>query len=270
MTRHTLTIQCMCSPLTRLAAWQYPAKSPQEFADTHACKLTGSPRPTCTILAFFVAGVFTLLMAQASVTQADAYRYKQADGSVLFTDIKLSPGETKTTSFASLGSRKSYRGSYGRPTASASCAGVNATVLQQRYQAVAAAMETSASRHNLDPLLLRAVARVESCYDTKAVSSAGAEGILQLMPATARELSVSNSFNAAANIEGGASYLAWLLKRYDGSTKLALAAYNAGPGAVDKHKGIPPYRETMRYVPTVLAHFEEFKRSRATGTLARQ
>ena len=131
-------------------------------------------------------------------------------------------------------------------------------------------MEAAASEHDLDPLLLRAVARVESCYDTQAVSIAGAEGIMQLMPATARELAVSNSFNASANINGAARYLAWLRDRYNGNTELMLAAYNAGPGAVDKHGGIPPYRETIRYVPAVIGHFETFKRAAPSGSLAKQ
>lgn len=210
------------------------------------------------------------LLAASSEALADAYRYKQPDGSVLFTDIRLSPGDTKTVSLASLGARRSYRGSYGRPTATASCNGMDATALQQRYRLVAADMQAAADKHNIDPLLLRAVARVESCYDTQAVSSAGAEGIMQLMPSTARELAVSNSFNPAANIDGAARYLAWLQKRYEGNTELILAAYNAGPGAVDKYNGIPPYRETERYVPAVLGYFNDFKRASTSTTLVQQ
>ncbi len=110
----------------------------------------------------------------------------------------------------------------------------------------------AAKRHELDPWLLTAVAKIESDFDPFAVSHAGACGLLQLMPATAKRFGVRNVFDAAENVEGGARYLRWLLDRFDGKRDLALAAYNAGEGAVDRHGGIPPYRETLRYVGQVL------------------
>lgn len=110
----------------------------------------------------------------------------------------------------------------------------------------------AAERHELDPWLLAAVAKIESDFDPYAVSHAGACGLLQLMPATAKRFGVRNVFDAAENVEGGARYLRWLLDRFDGRRDLALAAYNAGEGAVDRHGGIPPYRETLRYVGKVL------------------
>ena len=263
MARHTRTFIRFATHLARLAVWR-------KFADLSCSRSNGRAVSGCSILSITVVILATLSATQTTVARADAYRYKQPDGSVLFTDIKLSPGEVKTASISSLGARRSYRGSYGRPTATASCSGIGSNTLEQRYRSVADAMEAAASEHDLDPLLLRAVARVESCYDTQAVSIAGAEGIMQLMPATARELAVSNSFNASANINGAARYLAWLRDRYNGNTELMLAAYNAGPGAVDKHGGIPPYRETIRYVPAVIGHFETFKRAAPSGSLAKQ
>jgi len=111
---------------------------------------------------------------------------------------------------------------------------------------------SAARRHELDPALLMSVARVESALDPRAVSPKGACGLLQLMPATAERFGVHDVFDPSQNVEGGARYLSWLLDRFDGSTELALAGYNAGEGAVERHKGIPPYRETRRYVKLVL------------------
>jgi soluble lytic murein transglycosylase-like protein len=110
----------------------------------------------------------------------------------------------------------------------------------------------AAVRHELDPWLLAAVAKVESNFDPYAVSHAGACGLLQLMPATAKRFGVTNVFDATENVHGGARYLRWLLDRFEGRRDLALAAYNAGEGAVDRYGGIPPYRETLNYVGRVL------------------
>lgn len=109
-----------------------------------------------------------------------------------------------------------------------------------------------AERHDVNPALLTAMAQAESAFDPLAVSPKGARGLLQLMPETAERFGVSNPFDAAQNVEGAARYLGWLLERYDGRADLALAGYNAGEGAVDLHRGIPPYGETRRYVRRVL------------------
>ena len=104
--------------------------------------------------------------------------------------------------------------------------------------------------HNVDPLLVQSVIQVESNYNHYAVSPKGAEGLMQLMPGTARMLGVSNSFDPAENIEAGVKYLRYLQSVYQ-DDRLALAAYNAGPKAVDKYKGAPPYPETQDYVNQV-------------------
>lgn len=100
----------------------------------------------------------------------------------------------------------------------------------------------------MEPLLVDSVIRVESNYNPNAVSSAGAEGLMQLIPSTARRFGVSNSFHPQQNIEGGVRYLKYLMELYHGDERLALAAYNAGEGAVARYKGIPPYPETQNYV----------------------
>jgi soluble lytic murein transglycosylase-like protein len=109
-----------------------------------------------------------------------------------------------------------------------------------------------AREHNVRPSLVRAVIQVESAFNPIAYSNKGAMGLMQLMPATAREFGVRNAFNPEQNIKAGVAYLRQLLDRYDGNEQLALAAYNAGPGAVDRYgEAVPPYRETRNYVSKV-------------------
>lgn len=116
---------------------------------------------------------------------------------------------------------------------------------------VAQAIHDAAERHQVDEKLVREVAWQESHYKTQSVSPKGARGTMQLMPGTARTLGVDSS-DTASNIDGGVVYLGQLMHRYDGDTSKALAAYNAGPRAVDRYGGIPPYRETQGYVHSIM------------------
>jgi hypothetical protein len=113
-------------------------------------------------------------------------------------------------------------------------------------------IEQHAKRQRLDPRLVQAVIQVESSFDPRAVSRKGARGLMQLMPETARELEVPDSFDPEENIRGGTAYLRQMLDLFDGSLVHALAAYNAGPGAVRRHGGVPPFDETREYVRRVL------------------
>lgn len=122
--------------------------------------------------------------------------------------------------------------------------------------------------HDLDADLLASVVREESNGHTRAVSRAGAQGLMQLMPGTASELGVANAFVPDQNVNGGTAYLDSLLKRYHDNLALALAAYNAGPGAVDRWHGIPPYRETRLYVARVIHEFNRRVAARNAHPLA--
>jgi soluble lytic murein transglycosylase-like protein len=120
---------------------------------------------------------------------------------------------------------------------------------------LAPVIEEAGRTHGVDPRLVAAVVRRESAWNARAVSNKGACGLMQLMPSTARFLGVTDVFDARENIFGGTRYLRTLLDTFGGDLDLALAAYNAGPGAVEKYRGVPPYRETREYVAAVKASY---------------
>jgi soluble lytic murein transglycosylase-like protein len=122
-------------------------------------------------------------------------------------------------------------------------------------------IQEAATEYDMDPALIRAVMQTESAFHPYAVSRAGAEGLMQLMPALADEMGVSDSFDPRENIMGGARYLKRLLEYHNGNLDLALASYNAGPGNVERYGGIPPFRETRKYVKTIKAIYARSKRS---------
>lgn len=122
-------------------------------------------------------------------------------------------------------------------------------------------VEEAAAKYDMDPNLIRAVMQAESAFHPFAVSRAGAEGLMQLMPALSNEMGVNDSFDPRENIMGGTRYLKRLLDYHNGNIDLALASYNAGPGNVQRYGGVPPFRETRRYVKTIKGILAARKRS---------
>jgi soluble lytic murein transglycosylase-like protein len=129
-------------------------------------------------------------------------------------------------------------------------------------------IEQAAARNGLDPAVLHGLIEQESGFDPSATSSAGASGLTQLMPGTASSLGVANPLDPAESIEGGARYLGQLMTQFGGNTEDALAAYNAGPGAVQQYGGIPPYTETQSYVANVLDNAEAYRQSHPASATA--
>jgi soluble lytic murein transglycosylase-like protein len=167
-----------------------------------------------------------------------------------------SPGTTTPTFAAQLATAQSAP-----PTATAASASAGVTPF-------AAEIQAAASRHGIDPALLTGLIRQESNFNPQAQSGAGARGLTQLMPGTVAGLGVADPFNPAQAIEGGAKYLRQMLDEFDGDPAQALAAYNAGPGAVARFGGVPPYAETQNYVRQVQAYAEQYRGSSAAATPA--
>jgi len=137
--------------------------------------------------------------------------------------------------------------------------GINFGRIRLNTTAYGPEISSAATQYGVEEAIVRAIIHAESSYNSGALSRVGAQGLMQLMPATARRFGVNNAFDPAQNIRGGVQYLGWLLKRFNGDLKLAAAGYNAGEGAVAKYKGVPPYAETQRYVQRVAVLAERYR-----------
>ncbi len=127
-------------------------------------------------------------------------------------------------------------------------------------------INTAASRYGVEPALIRAVIHAESAFKPDAKSRVGALGLMQLMPGTAKDMGVNDPLSPEQNIQGGVRYLAWLMQKTGGNITLATAAYNAGPGAVERHRGIPPYAETETYVKRLRILHNRYRRALARSS----
>jgi soluble lytic murein transglycosylase-like protein len=183
-------------------------------------------------------GTFLLIALWAFPAPADIYMYRDKRGVLHFSNA---PSEPEYQYYLpDLTSWPSWRpGRLGR-------------IDGARRKAFDSIIRDASRRYRVDMPLVKAVIRAESDFVPYAVSPAGAQGLMQLMPATARLRNVWRTFEPRQNVEGGVSHLRYLLDRYSGNVRLALAAYNAGENAVDKHGGIPPFAETTEYVSRVL------------------
>lgn len=182
--------------------------------------------------------LFILLTAASVVSAADIYKYEDSEGVIHFTDT---PTDRRFKIFMrDIEKDRRLRTNFGFGRVSRNPAEFDQII------------NSCSTEFGVDKALVKAVIHAESGYNPNAVSSKGAAGLMQLMPGTAHDLKVADSFNPSDNIRGGVRYLRFLLDTFKGDVSLALAAYNAGLGKVAKHGGIPPYQETRNYVSKVL------------------
>ena len=200
-------------------------------------------------LALALTCFFTVALVGAEV-RADIYTYTDADGVVHYSN---SPPRGRTRGVT----RTRTRPSQPRARQGGRSLGPRDTS-PERYRRYDAFIREAAALYRLPESFVRAVIRVESDYNPQVVSHAGACGLMQLMPATAARMGVTDVFDPRQNILGGTRYLRVLANHFNGDLVLVIAAYNAGEGAVQRYRGIPPYEETQRYVRRVLRHYYGF------------
>ena len=180
-----------------------------------------------------------ILLLFPHFASAQVYKFVDENGIVNYTNI-APPSNTKYQTLR-----------FPCYAADPKCRGVSWEKVALNTSAFEAEIRDAARVNAVDESLIRAIIHAESAYQTDAVSPKGAQGLMQLMPATQQSLEVADPFNPAANIEGGARHLSELLREFDGNVTLTAAAYNAGAGAVQKYGGVPPYEETREYVRRV-------------------
>jgi soluble lytic murein transglycosylase-like protein len=187
---------------------------------------------------FFLAGILAVGLAVPAVAPADIYKFVDKDGVVHFSNVPTTGGKWVLVI-------REQRVQFN---------------LGQNFEKYEPEIWKASQRYSVDYNLVRAVIKAESNFNPKAVSRAGAKGLMQLMPQTASILQVNDSFHPEENIDGGVRYLRYLLNLYNDNLQLALAAYNAGEKAVFKYRGIPPYPETQTYVQRVLGYYQKYSR----------
>ncbi len=186
----------------------------------------------------FLSGPVLLDLGAFSDSWADIYKYVDPDGVVHFTNVPSSHGNWVVVI-------REKRVQFN---------------LGENFKKYEPEIWKASQRYSVDYHLVRAVIKAESNFNPKAVSKAGARGLMQLMPQTASLLQVNDSFHPEENIDGGVRYLRYLLNSYNENLSLALAAYNAGEKAVFNYRGIPPYQETKTYIQRVLRYYQEFSK----------
>ncbi|WP_231926543.1 lytic transglycosylase domain-containing protein [Shewanella benthica] len=186
-------------------------------------------------------------VSENGIEQLKVYRYEQANGVMVFADYVPGGNDYQLLLYDCYACRPDSDLDWHRMP-----------LFSHDYDEL---IGQAAKRHKLDPALIRAVIHAESAFNVFALSRTGAMGLMQLMPETAKELGVINAFKPDQNIDGGAKYLAQMLKRFDGDIELACAAYNAGPNTVIHYNGIPPYPETQAYVKRVKILFQRYRKS---------
>jgi len=236
-------------PKARPAPAPVPALAAKEVqpADASRKAAMGGAVPPATVSGSPVAASLAAATPSPSaprLIRGQVYAYVGKDGVRHYTSVR-----PKGVSVASM---RTIRYSYMETCfACGAKPGVDFRSLRLNTAAFNDEIRNAARQHGVDEAIVRAIIHAESAFNPRALSRVGAQGLMQLMPATARRFGVTDAFDARQNIGGGVQYLAWLLKRFNGNLTLAAAGYNAGEGAVDKYNGVPPYKETRHYVERV-------------------
>ena len=202
------------------------------------------------VFLLYILGTASIMPLATTTHAGQIYMYKDSNGSTLLTNRKSadrSLTKVKVTYYPD-SNIHSYR-NWGNSEASV------LPSYSRNKNAFDHIIQQAAQQHGVSEGLIKAVMHTESGFNVNARSPVGAQGLMQLMPATARRFNVSNAYDPHENIMAGAKYLAWLLKRFNGNTTLALAGYNAGEGNVAKYGGVPPFRETQDYVRRVTSRY---------------
>ncbi len=208
--------------------------------------MSNRPAPT---LAIFLVVLGAILPIASPTARADIFTYTDAEGVVHFTNIP--PRRER-------GVRVVMRTRPARPDDAPRATGGTRDGSTERYTRYDAYIQEAAALYHLPVAFIRAVIRVESDYHLGAISRVGAQGLMQLMPGTAERMGVRDAFDPRQNILGGTRYLRILANDFRGDLILTIAAYNAGEGAVVRHRGVPPYAETQRYVQRVLGWYYHY------------
>ena len=211
-----------------------------------------------------------IALSSLSITAhaGNMYIYESSTGQALLTNISKPSGNfdkytkrVKTTYYKD-------SGNFNNNASSVNSYGTSAASNSGSRNAYDSYIRASATRHGVDPGLMKAMMHTESAFNPNARSPVGAQGLMQLMPATARRFNVANAWNPAENIEGSAKYIAWLMKRFNNNVEFAVAGYNAGEGNVDKYKGIPPFKETRNYVQRVMSRYHSLYKNDASFSVS--
>ncbi|MDN3452286.1 MULTISPECIES: lytic transglycosylase domain-containing protein [unclassified Psychrobacter] len=223
---------------------------------------------TATLMTRCLSPILLSAIALSAVPVAanagNMYIYKDKGGQVLLTNVNPSGNFDKFTKKVKVTYYKDSKMYDGSSNSSSSDSyGSSAASNSGSRNAYDSYIRASAERHGIDPALMKAMMHTESAFNPNARSPVGAQGLMQLMPATARRFKVSNPWNPADNIEGSAKYIAWLMRRFDNNIEHAVAGYNAGEGNVDKYGGIPPFKETRNYVKRVMSRYHSLYKNDA-------
>ena len=192
-----------------------------------------------------------MLALCAGQAQAELFMYRTPGGYTVFSDRVLTTPGYKPANYAARRGPRKYEG----PTLITPSLASGPTLIGPGRQAIERLIDRLAPQYALDPALVKQVVAAESAYRADARSSKNAQGLMQLIPATAQRFGVQNPWDAEQNLRGGMAYLRWLLGQFRGDVRLALAGYNAGEGAVERHGGLPPYSETRQYVAGIIGRY---------------